>query len=79
MKSSQGNPKRLLPNIEHWSDVFLIFISIYVVPFPSKVQEILTYLSVIRDEASKFSPTCWHSYDEQFRMRQENHVTGEII
>ena len=67
--------KEIIPNIERWSDAFLIFISIYVVRYPGKVQEILKYLSVIRDAASKFSLTCWRSYDEQFRMRQENHVT----
>ena len=67
--------KEIIPNMEHWSDAFLIFISICVVRYPSKVQEILKYLSVIRDAASKFSPICWRSYDEQFRMRQENHVT----
>ena len=67
--------KEIIPNIERWSDAFLIFISIYVVRYPGKVQEILKYMSVIRDAASKFSPTCWPTYDEQFRMRQENHVT----
>lgn len=66
--------KEVVPNIERWTDAFLIFASIYVIRYPTKVQEILKYMSIIRDAASKFSPTSWRSYDEQFRMRQENQV-----
>ena len=40
------------------------------------VQEMFKYMSVVRDAATKFPPTCWHSYDEQFRMRQAIVVTN---
>ena len=66
--------KEVVPNIERWTDAFLIFASIYVTRYPDKMQEILKYMSIIRDAASKFSPTSWRSYDEQFRMRQEKQV-----
>lgn len=62
--------KETVPNIERWTDAFLIFASIYTVRYPDKVQELFKYMSIIRDASSKFPFTSCRSYDEQFRMRQ---------
>ena len=62
--------KETVPNIECWTDAFLIFASIYTVRYPDKVQELFTYVSIIQDASSKFPITSCRSYDEQFRMRQ---------
>ena len=68
--------KEVIPNIERWTDAFLIFASIYSIRYPDKVQEMFKYMSIVRDAASKFPPSCWRSYDEQFRMRQAITVTN---
>ena len=57
--------KDVIPNIERWTDAFLIFSSIYSVRYPEKVQELFKYMSVIRYAASKFSSGAWREYDEQ--------------
>lgn len=44
--------KDVNPNIEGWTDAFLIFYSIYSVRYPEKVQELFKYMSVIRYAAS---------------------------
>ena len=62
--------KETVPNIECWTDAFLIFASIYTVRYPDKVQELFRYMSVIRDASSKFPFNSCRLYDEQFRMRQ---------
>ena len=68
------NTKDKVPNIEKWTDAFLIFASIYLKRYPSKIQEILQYMNIIREAASRSVTFTWRSYDEQFRLRQESEV-----
>lgn len=68
------NTKDKVPSIEKWTDAFLIFASIYLKRFPSKTQEILQYMNIIREAASRSATFTWRSYDEQFRLRQESEV-----
>ena len=70
----QVNTKDKVPNIEKWTDAFLIFASIYLKRYPSKIQEILQYMNIIREAASRSVTFTWRSYDEQFRLRQESEV-----
>lgn len=67
--------KEKVANIDKWSDAFLIFASIYLQQFPDKVQQLLKYMAVIRDAASKYPVVMWRTYEEQFRMRQSLHVS----
>lgn len=63
--------KDKVPNIEKWTDAFLIFTSIYLKKHPSKAQELLQYMNIIREAASRSSASfAWRSYDEAFRVRQ---------
>lgn len=62
--------KEKVANIEQWTEAFLIFTSVYLVRFPDKAQELLKYIAVIRDAASKYPNLSWRLYDEQFRIRQ---------
>lgn len=68
--------KEKVGNIDQWSDAFLIFGSIYLFRFPDRVQEILKYMSIIRDAAAKYPNFAWRTYDEQFRMRQVAQVSN---
>lgn len=62
--------KEKINSIEQWTEAFLIFMSIYVSRYPDKIQELLRYITIIRDAAAKFSNYSWRQYDEQFRVRQ---------
>ena len=63
--------KEKVTNIEKWTDAFLIFSSIYLEKFPNKTQELLQYMSIIREAASRTNTgLAWRLYDEQFRLRQ---------
>lgn len=62
--------KEKVSSIEQWSDAFMIFMSIYLIRYPDKSQELLKYMATIRDAAKKFTIFSWRMYDEQFRMRQ---------
>ena len=66
--------KDKVASIEKWTDAFLIFASIYLKKFPGKLQEILQYMNIIREAASRSFSFSWRTYDEQFRARQESHV-----
>ena len=43
---------------------------IYLSCFPDKTQELLKYITALRDAAAKFPNYAWRQYDEQFRFRQ---------
>ena len=63
--------KEQVSSIEKWTDAFLIFSSIFLKKHPSKAQELLQYMSIIREAANR-SPSsfAWRQYDEHFRLRQ---------
>lgn len=64
-----------MPNIDKWTDAFLIYASVYLKKYPGKAQEILQYITIIREAASRSpSSLSWRSYDEQFRIRQATTV-----
>ena len=63
-------------SIDKWTDAFLIFTSIYIKRYPSKCQELLQYISIIRKAASRSSSLSWrtYEYDELCRLRQVTKV-----
>lgn len=68
--------KDKVPNIEKWTDAFIIFMSIYLEKQPQKIHELLQYMSVIREAAYKYSGVAWRTYDEQYRIRQAIFLTS---
>ena len=61
-------------SIQAWTDAFLIFSSIFLGAHPNRCQELLKYMHFIRAAASRFpSSKGWLDYDEQFRLRQQEH------
>ena len=73
LESRSDLSKDKVPNIEKWTDAFLVFTSIYLKKYPHKAQELLQYINIIREAASRspsFASLAWRSYDEQFRIRQ---------
>ena len=65
--------KDKVPTIDKWTDAFLIFSSIYLKKYPNKTQELLQYMSIIREAANR-SSLSWRTYDEQFHLRQATNV-----
>lgn len=73
LESRPDLAKDKVPNIEKWTDAFLIFTSIYLKKYPEKAQELLQYMNIIREAASRspyLASLAWRAYDEQFRIRQ---------
>ena len=66
--------KEKITTIDQWTDAFLIFASIYLKKYPGKMQEILHYMSIIREAATRSFSLSWRTYDEQFRIRQASNV-----
>lgn len=69
----ESKPKVLrdrIPTIERWSDAFLIFMHVYLRKYPEKTLELIQYMTIIRDAASRCQGAGWRIYDEQFRLRQ---------
>lgn len=56
--------------VEKWTDAFLIFMAVYLKKHPERTAEMLQYMSVIREAASRGGGMAWRTYDEQFRLRQ---------
>lgn len=77
IESRQKISKQTIQNIDEWTDAFLIFASVYLQTFPEKAIEILKYMSVIREAATRYSTKSWVEYDQQFRLRQANEATRQ--
>uniref|UniRef100_A0A8W8MG70 Uncharacterized protein n=1 Tax=Magallana gigas TaxID=29159 RepID=A0A8W8MG70_MAGGI len=58
------------PSRSRWTDVFLVYASIYASAHPESVQGLLKYLHGIRLGASSCGEgdLGWKKYDEQFRL-----------
>lgn len=75
LETRPKNTKDKVTTIEKWTDSFLIFSSIYLKRYPDKIQELLQYMIIIRDAASRSTSTfSRRTYDEQFRLRQATSV-----
>lgn len=59
-----------ITNISKWTDAFFIFSSVYLLEYPQRTQEILKYMTLIREAANRNAGFGWRLYDEQFRLRQ---------
>ena len=69
--------KQSIRSIDEWTDAFIIFSSVYLKKFTEKNIEILKYMSVIREAATRYPSSAWVSYDQQFRLRQANELTRQ--
>ena len=69
--------KQSIRSIDEWTDAFIIFSSVYLNKFTEKNIEILKYMSVIREAATRYPSSAWVSYDQQFRLRQANELTRQ--
>ena len=69
--------KQSIRSIDEWTDAFIIFSSVYLKKFTEKNIEILKYMSVIREAATRYPSSAWVSYDQQFRLRQANKLTRQ--
>jgi hypothetical protein len=64
----QAHPERI-KSVEQWTDAFVIIIDIYIM---QTAPELLSYMSTIRQATYRRNDFAWRTYDEQFRLRQEN-------
>ena len=60
------NIKKENVDIEKWTDLLLIYTSIFASAHPECRQELLKYMSIIRTGQKRFGGVGWRSYDEPF-------------
>lgn len=65
---SNQNSQKLL-SIDQWTTAFIIFTSIFCSVHSHRFQELLKYMYVVRQGASR-STLGWITYDEQYRLRK---------
>ena len=70
LETRQKTCKDKITNVEKWTDAFLIYASIYLSTHVDKINELLHYMSVIREFAALEGGYAWLRYDEQFRIKQ---------
>ena len=69
--------KEKIQSIEKWTDAFLIYTSVFLTALQDKAIELMHYMFLIREAASKQRGSfCWRDYDEQFRIRQANYPSS---
>ena len=69
--------KQAIRNIDEWTDAFIVFASIYLQKYHDKSIDILRYMSIIRETATRYPTSAWRTYDEQFRLRQVSKSTRQ--
>lgn len=57
-------------SVEHWTSVFLVFVSIYLEKHIERSRELIKYMDLIRHASRAFGGLGWREYDIQFRLKQ---------
>ncbi len=73
--AKQKESIRRIYNIEHWTNAFIVYISIYVRAYPNRIHELLSYLNTIRHASERYGFPQAKNYDEQFRLRLAQNPT----
>ena len=71
--STSHKPSKQLATIHQWTNCFDIFMSIYLLKFTDRVQQILKYANMIRSLSAKVGFEAAHYYDEEFRKLKAAH------
>lgn len=67
-----SKPKaKLVNDIQTWTDLFLIFSSIYAAAHPECTTALFKYIHTVRLGASRSPGLGWRDYDVQFRLKKE--------
>ena len=66
----QTSNQRKITSIFDWTTAFNVYISIFIVSHPSRAQELLRYMALIRFACRKFGGFSWRDYDFNFRLTQ---------
>ena len=70
-------PLKKIDTIGSWTDVFLIYMAIYVDRFPSEVSQMLKYMELVRGMASS---RMFLHYDRDFRkLRAANAMNWDVL
>ncbi|XP_062588298.1 uncharacterized protein LOC134249974 [Saccostrea cucullata] len=64
------NKVKAITDIQVWTNLFLVYSSIYVTAHPECATALLKYMHTIRLGASRSSGLGWRDYDIQFRLRK---------
>ena len=63
-------------SIDQWTTAFIIFSSIFCKVHTHRFQELLKYMSTVRQAAKRCSGMGWKIYDEQYRLRKANNPSS---
>jgi len=77
LETKPKSSNQSVATINEWTDAFIIFCSIYWLKYPNSAQDMLKYISIIREAGGRFSVAGWRAYDQQFRLRQSNTFTRQ--
>ena len=66
-KASQSTTK--ITNIEQWTTAFTTYMSVVTHMYPTRAQELLQYMSMIRHAAQTHPGLGWSIYDHKFRSK----------
>ena len=55
--------------IEQWTDLFIVYSSIYLAAHPEKTQALFKYMHIVRTGEQRHGGLGFRDYDEQFRFR----------
>lgn len=67
--SKDANPKKI-ETIEQWTDLMLIYASVYLSAHPAKTLDLLKYIQTVRMGVNR-GALSWKDYDTQYRLRKE--------
>ena len=64
-----GHPRKPITDIEKWATAFTAYMGIFTHAFPTRSQELLQYMSIIRHAAHCHRGLGWCIYDIKFRRK----------
>ena len=64
-----------ITDIEQWTTAFTIYMSVFTHQFPSRAQELLQYMTLIRHAAQTHRGLGWRIYDHKFRRKAALNLT----
>ena len=64
-----------ITDIDQWTTAFTIYMSVFTHQFPSRAQELLQYMTLIRHAAHTHRGLGWCIYDPKFRRKAAHNLT----
>ena len=77
LPSSQGRPRREVPDLLSWVQCFSIYTAVVASKYPERVHKLMAYQTLIVREARRCGGKGWLSYDSSFCQQMAGEWRGE--